>query len=81
MPDTPADRQRRRRARQRGEMPDLLTCSCGKCIRGDRELCSRCWLRTDAGREWQHDRLQAWRLRGYDRATDNACSTVSVFRR
>lgn len=61
MPDTPAERKARQRARERGDLPDLPVCPCGKRIRGDRLLCSRCWLRTDAGREWQRQRLQTWR--------------------
>jgi ribosomal protein L32 len=66
MPDTPADRKRRQRARDRGELPALPVCSCGKTIRGDRLLCSRCWLKTRDGREWQRLRLQSWRVK--DRA-------------
>jgi hypothetical protein len=63
MPDTPAARKARQRARERGDLPDLPTCSCGKQIRGERPLCSRCWLKTPEGREWQRQRLQGWRLR------------------
>lgn len=65
MPDSAADRKRRQRARQRGELPPVPICpSCGKPAKGQgAPLCSRCWLKTDAGREWQRARVQRYRLR------------------
>jgi ribosomal protein L32 len=63
MADSPTERKRRQRARERGDLPDLPVCSCGKRIRSGRQLCSRCWLKTDEGREWQRQRVQSYRLR------------------
>jgi hypothetical protein len=65
MPDpTNADRQRRWRQRQAGELSPTVVCSCGKRALGDHGgLCSRCWLKTAEGREWQRLRMQAFRRR------------------
>lgn len=68
MPDrlTPAERQQRRRDRQRGIVPPLAPCTaCGRQIRGPHApLCSRCWQRlTDTGREWNRQRTAASRAR------------------
>lgn len=63
MTDTPAERKRRQRLRQCGALPDLQVCACGRQIRGDRSECSRCWLKTPDGREWQRLRIQAYRVR------------------
>lgn len=67
MPDSDAAaRKRRQRARNRGELPPVPTCpDCGKPAKGQHApLCSRCWLKTSEGREWQRLRIQAWRKRG-----------------
>lgn len=65
MPDSPNERKARQRARERGELPPVPTCPCcGRAARGAHApLCSRCWLQTTAGREWQRSRVQAWRTR------------------
>ena len=55
MPDNDATRAKRYRDRKAGLIPDLPPCaSCGKQVRNqDKQgLCSRCWLKTPAGREW-----------------------------
>lgn len=67
-PDTPAERKRRQRARDRGELPPLppdpICPGCGKAAKGEHApLCSRCWLKTPEGREWQRLRMQTWRKR------------------
>lgn len=47
-PDTPAERKRRQRARERGELPPsepLLCAACGSPHRGRHTpLCRACWL-------------------------------------
>lgn len=53
----------RYRLRQAGLLPPRPLCPCGRQIRGDRALCSRCWLRTDEGRAWQRERVKAYRER------------------
>lgn len=60
---TSAERMQLYRARQRGEAPPpSRCCDCNKRITGARgEWCSRCWLKTDAGREWQRLRIKAYR--------------------
>lgn len=64
MPDpTAAARKRLQRARERGQAPPPATCcDCGKSITGTHGAwCSRCWLKTDAGRQWQRERMAAYR--------------------
>ena len=63
MPESSAEKQRRRRARLRGLIPAIEACSsCGTPVRGPHgPLCSRCWIRTTEGREWQRLRMQAFR--------------------
>lgn len=64
MPDpTNADRQRRyRERRKKGQAATI--CGCGRRTYGQHApLCSRCWLKTDAGREWQRLRMAAMRGR------------------
>ena len=58
-------RKRLQRARQRGEAPPPATCSsCSTRITGAHgALCTRCWLRTDAGRAWQRERVAEFRRR------------------
>jgi hypothetical protein len=70
---THADRNRRWRDRKAGLLPQVATCAaCSRrCSGSHGELCSRCWLRTDAGREWQRLRMAAYRLHIRDR-----CATV-----
>lgn len=65
MPDSDAVRQQRRRDRLAGRLQPVAPCpTCGKAAKGrGAPLCSRCWLHTDAGREWQRARVQAYRLR------------------
>lgn len=65
-PDTPNERQRRRRARLRGELPphELLLCSCGKGRSGRYGLlCRDCWRRSPDGRTWQRQRIAAYRAK------------------
>lgn len=66
MPDpTSGDRQRRWRERQRNGQV-VAVCSCGRKAYGQHApLCSRCWLKTDAGREWE--RIRIARLRASKR--------------
>ena len=66
MPDpTGAARQQRWRDRQRtGQAAPV--CQCGRKAYGEHApLCRRCWLATDAGREW--NRLRIARLRAAKR--------------
>jgi 5-methylcytosine-specific restriction endonuclease McrA len=61
-----AEYSRRYRERKAGRMPPptLPKClTCGKEHRGARgEYCSRCWLKTDEGREWQRNRVKDFRV-------------------
>lgn len=68
MPDpTAAARQRCYRERQAGRLGPALVCSCGRRASGSHgALCSRCWLRTDAGRKWQRLRVAEYRRRKRD---------------
>ena len=55
MPDTDAIRAKRYRDRKAGLVPMLPPCpGCGKQVRNADKggLCSRCWLLTPQGREW-----------------------------
>jgi hypothetical protein len=57
---TSADRMRLLRARRRGEAPPLQQCqACGVTLRNLSRApwCSHCWRRTEAGREWQRERI------------------------
>ena len=66
MPDTPADRARRYRARKAGRIEALPTCPrCSKRITGAGRdgLCSRCWALTPDGREDLRLRVQRSRQR------------------
>ena len=64
-PDDSTERTRRWRQRQRTGDPLPVCSSCGKAIRGPHApLCSRCWLRSDAGREWQRLRMAKYRRKG-----------------
>jgi 5-methylcytosine-specific restriction endonuclease McrA len=57
-------RQRRWYARQKAGTPwQPLTCqACGANCKGVHgALCSRCWLKTDVGREWQKNRVKEFR--------------------
>ena len=65
-----ADRSRaaaataRWRLRKAGVLPPLAPCPiCGRVVRSTRTapLCSRCWRRSPAGREWDRLRVQARR--------------------
>lgn len=62
MPDpTGAERQQRWRDRQRTGQ-QAPTCTCGRKAYGEHApLCRRCWLATDAGREWERQRIAAIR--------------------
>jgi hypothetical protein len=71
MADRSALRTARYRARLAG-LPDLLApqpcSSCGRLVRAgsrgaDDGLCSRCWLLTTAGRDWNRKRCADWRQR------------------
>ena len=66
MPDpTGAERQQRWRDRRKAGQ-SAPTCSCGRKAYGEHApLCRRCWLVTDAGREW--NRLRIARLRAIKR--------------
>ena len=67
MPDrTNTERQRRWRLRQSGQLPPAVQvlCSCGKAHPGTHgQLCSRCWLKTAEGREWQRLRMATYRAK------------------
>ncbi len=55
-----ADAQRRLRLRRAGLLPELPDCpDCGRQVRSARTapLCSRCWRRSTAGREWNRQRV------------------------
>ena len=57
------------RLRLAGVLPPLAPCPvCGLVVRSTRTapLCSRCWRRSDAGREWDRLRVQARRRRVTD---------------
>lgn len=62
---TNADRQRRWRQRQAGQLPpaERLACSsCGAACTGSHGgLCAPCWRKTPDGREWQRQRIAAYR--------------------
>jgi hypothetical protein len=59
-PSPSADRVRRHRQRQRGELPPLAVCPCGCQIRSAKTtpLCSRCWRGSPAGKEENRLRMQ-----------------------
>ncbi len=51
---------RRLRLRRAGVLPDLPACTdCGRQVRSTRTapLCSRCWRRSTAGKEWNRQRM------------------------
>lgn len=55
---------RRLRLRRSGLLPELPACTdCGCQVRSTRTapLCSRCWRRSPAGREWNRQRMAAAR--------------------
>jgi hypothetical protein len=66
MPDpTNAERQQRWRDRRKASQ-SAAVCSCGRLAYGEHApLCRKCWLTTDAGREW--NRLRIARLRAAKR--------------
>jgi len=56
---------RRLRLRRAGLLPELPGCpDCGRQVRSARTapLCSRCWRRSPAGREWNRQRVARQRL-------------------
>jgi hypothetical protein len=54
---TNAERQRRWRERRKAGQIEQV-CSCGRRAYGQHApLCSRCWLKTDVGREWERQRI------------------------
>ena len=56
---------RRLRLRRAGLLPGLTTClDCGRQVRSTRTapLCSRCWRRSPAGKEWNRQRMAQQRL-------------------
>ena len=59
-PTSAARTQRYRERLKQGQT--VPVCSCGRQARGEHApLCSRCWLKTDAGREWQRLRVARFR--------------------
>ena len=62
---THAERQRRYRQRITGQAPAVPVCGCGKQANRPQYggLCSRCWRKTSAGREWQRLRIAAYRAK------------------
>ena len=60
-----AENSRRYRQRQAGQLPPVerLSCAtCGKsCTTAHGGYCSRCWLFTPDGREWNRLRIAAYR--------------------
>lgn len=70
MRQSAAEYCRRWRQRKAGLIPpnEVLTCTgCGKNHSGKHgTICHYCWLKTDAGREWNRLRIQAYRQRKYD---------------
>jgi ribosomal protein L32 len=66
MPLTPAEKTARHRLRLAGEIPALPACpQCGRTVISDRTapLCSRCWKRSPAAREWNRERVARQRKR------------------
>ena len=66
MPLTPAEKTRRHRLRQSGELPALPVCpDCGRSVISSRTLplCSRCWRRSPAGRVTDAERKRRVRKR------------------
>lgn len=62
----PAESMRRLRLRRAGLLPALPACpDCGRQVRSARTgpLCSRCWRRSAAGREWNRERVARSRQR------------------
>lgn len=67
MPDPGRTRTARWRARLRGLAPPLVACHlCPRQVRSARTapLCSICWRQSQAGREWNRDRMIEARLLG-----------------
>jgi len=65
-PLTPAEKTRRHRLRQSGELPALPACpDCGRTVISTRTLplCSRCWRRSPAGRAADAERKRRVRKR------------------
>jgi hypothetical protein len=66
MPLTPAEKVRRHRLRQAGDIPALPACpQCGRTVLNSRTLplCSRCWKQSPASREWNRERVARQRKR------------------
>ncbi len=66
MPLTPADKTARHRLRLAGDIPALPTCpQCGRTVISTRTapLCSRCWKRSPAGKQWNRERVARQRKR------------------
>jgi hypothetical protein len=66
MPESSQARTARWRARLAGTMPPLPDClMCGRTVSSARTapLCSRCWKRSVAGREWNRARMAAARAK------------------
>ena len=54
----------RYRLRKAGKLPPVAVCGCGRKATGAAApLCRLCWLKTDAGREWNRLRLAQRRSR------------------
>ena len=73
---TNAARQRRYRERQAGRLPAPAQPICPACSithTGARGVfCSRCWLKTESGREWQRNRIKEFRVSNPESTAKNA---------
>lgn len=62
IPMTGAQKSALKRARNRGDIPQPLTCPCGTRIRGDYHhgICVKCWLKTAEGKDYTKNRVAAF---------------------
>lgn len=65
IPMTKAQNSALKRARNRGDIPQPLTCPCGTRIRGDYHygICVKCWLQADEGKNYNKNRNAAFRAK------------------